>query len=172
MVLTAPASTVRDMALAPPRSLGIAALVLAVLVGVFVGVSAHTFVYAEGASYLSDDPKACVNCHVMREQYDGWQKAAHHANATCNDCHTPHDTLRKYLTKMDHGWRHSKGFTLNDFHEPIRITAKDRLDVRENCIRCHSGTVSAIAHPGSGRDFVETADCIHCHAGVGHGPRQ
>jgi len=154
------------------RRVGTAALVLAALVGVFAGVSAHTFVYAEGASYLSDDPKACVNCHVMREQYDGWQKAAHHAVATCNDCHTPHDTLRKYLTKMDHGWRHSKGFTLNDFHEPIRITDKDRLDVRENCMRCHSGLVAGIAHRGASDDFLETADCVHCHAGVGHGPRQ
>jgi cytochrome c nitrite reductase small subunit len=139
-------------------------------VGVFCGVSAHTFVVANGGSYLSDDPKSCVNCHVMREQYDGWQKAAHHAYATCNDCHTPHPFLRKYLTKIDHGWRHSKGFTLNDFHEPIRITAKDLLDVRENCMRCHAALVSDIAHPAAGTDFDGTADCVHCHADVGHGP--
>lgn len=112
------------------RDLGISISVLAVLLGILLGVSAHTLVYAEGFSYLSDDPKACVNCHVMREQYDGWQKASHHAHASCNDCHTPHDFIRKYLTKVDHGWRHSKGFTLNNFHEPIRITPKDLLDVR------------------------------------------
>jgi hypothetical protein len=73
----------------------------------------------------------------------------------CNDCHTPHDFLRKYLTKMDHGWRHSKGFTLNDFHEPIRITAKDLLDVRENCLRCHAGLVSGIAHTAGTPSFDE-----------------
>lgn len=155
---------------APPRSLRVAVLALVVAVGVFCGVSAHTFVVANGGSYLSDDPKSCVNCHVMREQYDGWQKAAHHAYATCNDCHTPHPFLRKYLTKIDHGWRHSKGFTLNDFHEPIRITAKDLLDVRENCMRCHAALVSDIAHPAAGTDFDGTADCVHCHADVGHGP--
>lgn len=153
------------------RRLSTAALAVAVLLGLFFGLGAHTFVYAEGFSYLSDDSKACVNCHVMREQYDGWQKASHHANATCNDCHTPADFVRKYLTKMDHGWRHSKGFTLNDFHEPIRITPKDLLDVRENCIRCHAGIVSSIAHAPSGAGFEDTLDCVHCHAGVGHGPR-
>ena len=31
--------------------------------------------YAQGFSYLSDDPAACANCHIMREHYDGWQKA-------------------------------------------------------------------------------------------------
>ena len=37
-------------------------LLLAVLVGVPVGVGAFTFVYAKGFSYLSTDPRACVNC--------------------------------------------------------------------------------------------------------------
>jgi len=160
------------MPLERPRRFSIAVLIVALILGLFFGLSAHTFLYAEGFSYLSNDPKACVNCHVMREQYDGWQKASHHANATCNDCHTPADFVRKYLAKMDHGWRHSKGFTLNDFHEPIRITQKDLLDVRENCIRCHAGTVSQIAHPGSSDRFEDTADCVHCHSGVGHGPRR
>lgn len=146
--------------------------IVAGLLGLLLALSAHTFVYAEGFSYLSDDPRACVNCHVMREQYDGWQKAPHHANATCNDCHTPHDFLRKYLTKADHGWRHSKGFTLNDFHEPIRITEKDLLDVRENCIRCHASIVGEIAHAGGRGDFEDSSDCVHCHAEVGHGPRR
>lgn len=153
------------------RRLSLAALSLAGLIGLFLGLGAHTFVYAEGFSYLSDDPRACVNCHVMREQYDGWQKASHHAHATCNDCHTPKAFVRKYLAKLDHGWRHSKGFTLNDFHEPIRITPKDRLDVRENCLRCHAAIASAIAHGPEGSDFEQSSDCLRCHADVGHGPR-
>ena len=44
---------------------------LVVVVGLALGVGASTFVYARGASYLTNDPAACVNCHVMREQY-GW----------------------------------------------------------------------------------------------------
>jgi hypothetical protein len=26
-------------------------------------------------SYLSTDPRACVNCHVMNPQYDAWLKS-------------------------------------------------------------------------------------------------
>ena len=66
-----------------------------VAVGILLGSGGYTFYYAEGLSYLSNDPTACVNCHVMRDHYDGWQKASHHAHATCNDCHTPHDFVGK-----------------------------------------------------------------------------
>ena len=34
--------------------------------GVLLGIGATTFEYAEGLSYLSTDPKACANCHIMR----------------------------------------------------------------------------------------------------------
>jgi len=146
---------------APARTpLGLAGILAALSLGVFAGSGLYTFSYAEGLSYLSDDPRACINCHVMREQLDGWQKAAHHAQATCNDCHVPHDLVGKYLTKMKHGWRHSKGFTLNDFHEPIQILPEDLDIVRANCLRCHGELVHAIADE----------DCIRCHSAVAHGP--
>ena len=45
-------------------------LVLAVLLGILAGVGGYTFVYAEGLSYMSNDPKVCVNCHIMQPQYD------------------------------------------------------------------------------------------------------
>ena len=57
-------------------------LLLASLTGVLIGSGAYTFDYAEGTSYLSNDPRACVNCHIMREQYDGWRHGSHHAVAT------------------------------------------------------------------------------------------
>lgn len=143
-----------------------AGLLLAILVGGFVGLGAATFDEAEGLSYLSNDPKACVNCHIMREQYDGWQKASHHANATCNDCHVPHDLVGKYMAKAEHGWRHSKAFTLQDFHEPIRITDADLKLVENNCVRCHGELTHGISRAwGTG----EQLNCVHCHNGVGHG---
>ena len=45
-------------------------VLFACLLGVPAGIGAFTFVYAKGFSYLSSDPRACVNCHVMNEQYD------------------------------------------------------------------------------------------------------
>ncbi len=77
----------------------IARLVLAIAAGSAVGIMGYTFVYAKGYSYLSNDPSACANCHIMNEQYDGWTRSSHHAVATCNDCHTPPDMIGKYMTK-------------------------------------------------------------------------
>ena len=83
--------------------LGVAICIAA---GLIFGAGAYTFRYAEGTSYLSNDPAACANCHVMNDYYAGWQKASHQHVATCNDCHVPHDVLRKYLVKADAGYRH------------------------------------------------------------------
>ena len=81
--------------------MSVAALVLCVLAGMLLATGAYTVHYAEGLSYLSNDPKACVNCHIMREQYDGWQKASHHGVAGCNDCHLPRGVVAKYLTEAE-----------------------------------------------------------------------
>lgn len=159
--------------------LSAAGLALSVAAGLLLGSGAVTFRYAEGLSYLSNDPKACVNCHVMRDQYDGWLKSPHHAHATCNDCHVPHDLIGKYYTKAEHGYRHSKGFTLQDFHEPIRMKESSRNVVIDNCVRCHEQIVSDLKTrwtsgsglPGGSHDVMAgVLDCLHCHASVAHGP--
>ena len=85
----------RGRVAAVPRN---AIAVAAVAVGVLGGLGLVTFHYAEGTSYLSADPAACVNCHIMRPQYDAWQKASHHAVATCVDCHDP-DTMALRVTR-------------------------------------------------------------------------
>jgi cytochrome c nitrite reductase small subunit len=142
--------------------------VVAVLVGVLLGLAGYTFRHAEGLSYFSIDPRACVNCHVMREPYDAWQKASHHAAATCVECHLPTAFLAKYLAKAENGFWHSKGFTLQDFPEPIRIKPKNRKVLQENCVRCHAALVNEITalHAGD----ATALPCVSCHAPVGHGP--
>ncbi len=150
--------------------LSVPTLVLCVPVGVLLGTGAFTVRYAEGFSYLSSDPKACVNCHIMRDQYDGWQKASHHGVATCNDCHVPHALIPKYLVKAENGFWHSKGFTLQDFPEPIRLRAVSSRILQANCLHCHRDLVGDILGHGSGPG--ETTNCVHCHAAVGHGPQR
>ncbi len=71
----------------------IVALLASLGIGTAAGVGGFTFVAAHGGAYLSDDPAVCVNCHIMREQFDGWQHGSHHAVAVCNDCHLPHENL-------------------------------------------------------------------------------
>jgi len=143
--------------------------ILAILVGTAAGAGGYTFFYAKGLSYLSSDPRTCVNCHIMREQYDGWQKASHHAVATCNDCHIPHDFIGKWLTKGLNGYHHSKAFTLQDFHEPIQIKPGNAAILNANCRYCHRDFVREITAHRVAND--EELYCVRCHDGVGHGSK-
>ena len=145
----------------------VAWLLLTLLAGGLTGLGAFTFSYAQGFSYLSDDPKACANCHVMRDEYDAWSHSSHKAVASCNDCHTPHTFLEKYAVKALNGWNHSRAFTLGNFPEPIRIGAFNRAIVQQNCLNCHGDLVAAISHAGE----PQPTDCLACHAGVGHRTR-
>ena len=148
----------------------VSAVVLCVLTGVLRGAGTYTVRYAEGLSYLSTNPAACINCHIMREQFDGWQHASHHAVAVCTDCHLPHATIPKYLIKAENGFWHSKGFTLQDFQEPIRLRSMSLKVVEKNCIHCHYDLVGDIlGHDSAG---AQTPSCVHCHASVGHGPQR
>ncbi|MBA4377365.1 MAG: cytochrome c nitrite reductase small subunit [Gemmatimonas sp.] len=144
------------------------ALLLAILLGGLIGLGGSTFIYGEGFAYLSNDPQACKNCHIMNDQYDSWLKSSHHAVATCNDCHTPHALLPKYLTKAENGFWHSKGFTLQDFPEPIRIRPHNRRTLNRNCLECHHELVHEVVAV-HGRDESQF-DCIRCHITSGHGP--
>ncbi|MFO7180470.1 MAG: cytochrome c nitrite reductase small subunit [Pseudomonadota bacterium] len=138
---------------------------LVVMTGIALGLGTTTFVYAEGASYLVDSPKACANCHVMNEQFEGWQASSHHGVATCNDCHAPHDdVVGKLWVKATNGFWHSFYFTTGTFHDPIRITPRNRAVTQGACRSCHGAIVENIdAHP-----FGEELDCIGCHRSVGH----
>ncbi|HEY7653203.1 MAG TPA: cytochrome c nitrite reductase small subunit [Methylomirabilota bacterium] len=141
------------------------ALLLVCLLGIPAGIGAFTFVYAKGFSYLSTDPRACVNCHIMNQQYEAWLKSGHRHAATCVECHLPDHGLAKWVAKADHGFRHSVAFTLQNFKEPIEITPRDRQIVRANCLGCHAAFVHAVAATAVGQEL----DCLHCHAGAGHG---
>jgi len=63
--------------------------------GVLAGVGEFTFGYAKGLSYLSADPRACVNCHIMNEQYDALQ------DCSWDDSVESPVNLPDVLTRMD-----------------------------------------------------------------------
>lgn len=139
----------------------------AVAFGVLAGIGAFTGYYGEGLSYFSRDPEACTNCHIMQPQFDSWQKASHHAVAACVDCHLPPDFVGKYLAKAENGWNHSRAFTLQDFHEPIKINRKNAAILQANCLHCHGEFVHEVV-AGSTTD-PDAVRCVHCHRSVGHG---
>jgi len=151
-----------------PSAFDAAALMLAAFLGLAAGVGIFTFVYAHGASYLTNDPGACANCHVMNEEYGSWIKGPHHAVAVCNDCHTPHNLVGKYAIKMRNGFWHSYYFTRGRFPEPIQITDLSRRVTEQACRRCHfdmARNLLAMERDG------EEVSCIRCHRGVGHANR-
>jgi cytochrome c nitrite reductase small subunit len=129
--------------------------------GLAIGVGAYAFHFAKGSSYLGNDPATCANCHVMQGHYSGWQAAPHHLIATCNDCHTPHNPLAKYVVKALNGYHHSMAFTLSGYPDVIRARPESSEIVEANCRRCHQDLVEALVH-GSG------ISCIRCHASAGH----
>lgn len=145
-------------------------VMLGVAFGAATGIGGFTFIYAKGYSYLTNDPGACANCHVMQEQYSGWVKSSHRSVAVCNDCHTPHDFVGKYYTKASNGFWHSYYFTTNTFHEPIQIGERNRRVTEHACRGCHQEITSAIdAHAGGGEAGDESAlSCVRCHRNVGH----
>jgi cytochrome c nitrite reductase small subunit len=141
----------------------------AALAGVAVGVGGFTFIYAKGASYLGHDSAACANCHVMKEQFDGWAKSSHRAVAECNDCHAPHALLPKLAVKAENGFRHSLMFTTGRFHEPIQITPRNRAVTENACRHCHEEVVEAmIGVDASVHRSDDAVSCIRCHGAVGH----
>ena len=157
-----------------------AAFIAVVTIGVALGLGAFTFVYARGYSYLSHDAAACANCHIMREHYDAWNKSSHKAVASCNDCHTPHDLVGKYMTKARNGFWHSFYFTTGRYPDPLRITERNRRITERACRGCHEEIVAAIdpdprargtssARVGAASAHAsEPANCIRCHQYVGH----
>jgi len=141
-------------------------LVVGVAIGAAAGIGTYTFGYARGASYMTNDPAACANCHVMQDYYDAWLKSPHRNVAVCNDCHTPHALLPKYATKAANGWHHSVAFTSGRFQDVMHIKPRNEKITEHACRSCHEPIVQAIDNvPAHGAAEIS---CIRCHAGVGH----
>jgi len=110
-------------------------IVAASTLGMLAAVGGYTFLYAKGYSYVTNDPAACANCHIMEDHYRAWMKSSHRAVAVCNDCHTPPGFVSKYTTKAINGFNHSLAFTTGRFsrtppdHAPQR--GRDRKGLPE-----------------------------------------
>jgi cytochrome c nitrite reductase small subunit len=140
-------------------------VLLALAMGAALGIGGYTFVYAKGYSYLTNDPNACANCHIMQEHFDAWIKSSHRSVAACNDCHTPAGLVGKYATKASNGFWHSYAFTTGRFPDPLRIKPSNREITNNACQKCHEDIVQAIHTPNGQNEVVL---CTRCHQSVGH----
>ncbi len=144
-----------------------------VLTGMLVGLGIYIVKISNAASYISDDPQVCINCHVMVPHYITWTNSSHREVAHCNDCHVPQDNFfNKYKTKAMDGLYHSTIFTLR--MEPEVIQARDASVrvIQNNCIRCHQDQLVVPPY----EDRVENHHhhrldrvCWECHTEVPHG---
>ncbi|MDZ4796678.1 MAG: cytochrome c nitrite reductase small subunit [Bryobacteraceae bacterium] len=147
------------------KSGSVAPVLLAAILGVLAGLGLFTFGYARGSSYLTNDPKACANCHVMEEQFQSWTKSSHGKVAVCNDCHTPPGLIGKYSTKALNGFFHSLAFTTQQFPDQIQITGRNHRVAEKSCLKCHEQVVDQIRGT---RPHGHDVSCIQCHSRVGH----
>jgi cytochrome c nitrite reductase small subunit len=156
--------------LLPPREWWVPVILAA---GVFSGLGALAFHISNASSYLTDDPKACVNCHIMAPQFATWQRSAHGRVTVCNDCHVPHENLAlKYAFKAMDGTRHAFMFTFHMEPDVIRMHEPGQWTVQNNCIRCHEGLTSHAPHLAVARAEAEAGTgklCWDCHREVPHG---
>ncbi len=141
-----------------PIITGLVALVIVASVGLYA---------TDFTAYLGDNPTTCNNCHVMDAVYENWYHGGHKQWAKCNDCHTPHDLIPKYLVKAENGYHHVTAFTFGNIPDAIRPRHASRDVVQENCIRCHKETVAAMLESSMEIDRY----CFECHRSVAHGER-
>lgn len=144
-----------------------------ILVAAFLGLGFYVLRLSNATSYLSDDPKACINCHLMTPQYITWNHSSHREVAHCNDCHVPQDNMfSKYFFKAKDGLYHSTIFTLRAEPQVINALEHSSEVIQNNCIRCHEDRVVDDKLVASVTDHaVHRTDrtCWECHREVPHG---
>lgn len=149
---------------------------LAAVFGVFIGISLFAAYRSNALSYMSDDPRACVNCHIMGSYYASHAHSSHASVATCNDCHVPHTSLAaKYAFKARDGLYHASVFTLRAEPQAMRIKEAGANVVQANCVRCHN-QLNEIVQPQTitlaAKEHGAGHLCWDCHRDVPHGTRR
>jgi len=148
------------------------------LFSVVAAVGMFTYVgYASNmVSYLSEDPKVCINCHTMNTQYATWQHSSHRGRATCVDCHLPKESLvEKIFAKSRDGFKHSYAMTFRTYEtHNIRASTNAQKRIQANCIACHREMVSEITaysklYQTDGESGPMARKCWDCHRDVPHG---
>jgi len=141
--------------------------------GIFVGIGVYVLNVSNATSYLSDDPKTCINCHVMTTQYVTWERSSHARVAKCTDCHVPHDNIiHKYWFKANDGLRHSAIFTMHGEPQVIFMKEAGVKVVQENCIRCHYDLIDDLSIHQVTYEMVKKGEgrlCWDCHRETPHG---
>lgn len=147
--------------------------IVMVLLGAIVGLAIYIGKAANVASYMTDDPRACINCHVMTTEYITWNHSSHRGVASCNDCHVPHDNVfKQYAFKAKDGLYHATIYTLRTEPQAIVMHEAGQEAVQNNCIRCHANQVTdakSVSWVDSHLTDRLDRTCWECHRETPHG---
>ena len=147
---------------------------LLVMAGVVCGLGGLFLYLLRAHTYIADDPSACVNCHIMTPYYATWSHSSHARDATCNDCHVPHQNLAmKYGFKAMDGMKHVGYFVTHSERQAIMAEDMSAQVIMDNCIRCHTQLNQEFVKTGR-ISFMEAKRgegkaCWDCHRTVPHG---
>lgn len=147
---------------------------LSVLLGIMFGGGIYFLYLLRAHTYLGDDSKACINCHIMTPYYATWMHSSHGRDATCNDCHVPNDNVvEKYAFKGMDGMKHVFAFLTHSEHQVPEAQEASSQVIMNNCIRCHTNLNSELVKTGK-VDYMMTQvgegkACWDCHRSVPHG---
>jgi cytochrome c nitrite reductase small subunit len=145
-----------------------------VVTGVVCGLGSYAAYASRAWSYLSDEPSTCINCHIMAPYYATWNHSSHSRDATCNDCHVPHENVaRKWFFKGMDGMRHAAVFTMRGEPQVITANNESAAVIMANCVRCHEQLNTEFVNTGdiTYHDVMagEGKACWDCHRDVPHG---
>ncbi len=144
-----------------------------IALGVLVGGGGLFLYLLRAHTYLTDDPAACVNCHIMGPYYATWFHSSHGRDATCNDCHVPQENfVKKWAFKGKDGTRHIAVFVTRGEKQVLRANDQSAQVIMNNCIRCHTQLNTEFVSAGR-VDFMmskvgEGKACWDCHRNSGH----
>ncbi|MCR4667338.1 MAG: NapC/NirT family cytochrome c [Desulfovibrio sp.] len=111
------------------------------------------------AMLSTDQRQFCSVCHIMSEAALT-HKLGTHADRSCNDCHAPHNWLRKIPFKAKAGLEDFLGNCMGNDVTPPNKTTRDMVNA--NCIACHAQVNSNVA------SMAVKPYCVDCHRNVAH----
>ena len=103
--------------------------------------------------YMTDDPAACANCHVMREQFRGLAEVLPSGGRRLQRLSYPRRTFPKYFTKALNGMNHSmaspQGTSRMTSSSPAGITGLPRA-----FLKCHADVTDMVRSTRSRGDSL------------------
>lgn len=143
----------------------------------FTWQNTETMLISNGLRFIFTCPlflAQFITFHIMGPYYATWNHSSHSRNATCNDCHVPHENaVKKWFFKGMDGMRHASVFMMRGEPQVIQAIDESAEVIMNNCIRCHTQLNTEFVNTGRIDHEMAMAGegkaCWDCHREVPHG---